>query len=209
MSENQPPIENQPADASQTPLGNQPASENQASIENQPVSENQTPPENDTPPAVESNLPVPAPIAAAAPPLVATPPAPRVRPTGVTIIAILAVIQGFGGLCAGMVLLFLGGILAVIPSGWTQILAVFACFGGLLVVAGPLLHLLFAYGAWNLRKWGWGLGILASVISISGVVIGLIGTGGASIWTIVTNALIPLVILVYLLMPNVRKAFNL
>ena len=191
MSENQPPIENQPA------------SENQVPLEHQPL------PENDTPPAGESNLPVPAPAAPAAPPLVTAPPPPRVRPTGVTIIAILAVIQGFGGLCAGLFILSLGGILAVIPSGWTQILAVLACFGGLLVVAGPILHLLFAYGAWNLRKWAWLLGILATTISIVGVVIGLIGTGGASIWTIVTNALIPLVILVYLLMPNVRKAFNL
>lgn len=207
MSENQPEIENHSANETQAPLEHQPLAEPQAPFENDTPAENQAPPANDTPPTVESNLPVPAPMAAATLP-VTTPPAPRVRPTGVTIIAILAVIQGFGGLCAGVFMLFLGGILAVIPSGWTQILAVLACFGGLLVVAGPLLELLFAYGAWNLRKWGWALGIVASVISIGGVVIGLIGTGGASIWTVVTNALIPLVILVYLLMPNVRKAFN-
>ncbi len=192
---------------------NQSFTENQAANENQAPLENQPAAENVTPSAMESNLPVPAPVTPAAPPPVIAPPvattaAPRSRPFGVTLIAILAVIEGLGGFCAGVFILTVGGVLAVIPSGFTQILAILACLGGLLVIIGPLLHLIFAYGAWNLRKWAWTLGVIATSFSILGVALGLVATGGAALWAIVTNALLPIVILAYLLTPNIRKAFN-
>lgn len=179
--------------------------------ENQPIVPNQPELENNAPVNAEPQLPVPAPltpVAPIAPPPATAPTLPRTRPLGITIIALLAIIQGFGGFCAGISLLFLGGILVAIPSGFTQVLALLACFGGLLIITGPLLHLIFAYGAWNLRKWAWWLGIAATTLSILGVVIGLVGTGGALIWAVVTNALLPIVILAYLLMPKVRQAFE-
>lgn len=190
MSENQSPLENQPTSDNPTPLANQPGAENV------------------TPTVAETNLPVPAPVPAPAAPPVVTAPAPRSRPFGVTLIAILAVIEGFGGVCAGFFILTASGVLALIPSGFTQILAVLACLAGVLVIVGPLLHFIFAYGAWKLRKWAWTLGVLATSFSILGVALGLISTGGAALWAIVTNALLPIVILAYLLTPNIRKAFN-
>jgi len=186
-------------------------SENQPIVPNQPEPENATPLENGAPVSAEPQLPVPAPltpVAPIAPPPATAPTLARTRPLGITIIALLAIIQGFGGFCAGISLLFLGGILVAIPSGFTQVLAVLACFGGLLIITGPLLHLIFAYGAWNLRKWAWWLGIAATTLSILGVVISLVGSGGALIWAVITNALLPIVILAYLLMPKVRQAFE-
>jgi len=73
---------------------------------------------------------------------------------------------------------------------------------------GPVLQIAFAYGAWNLRPWAWWLGIVATGIAVAGVLVNIVGSGGAMAWTIVTNALLPIIIFVYLLIPNTRKAFN-
>ncbi|HZQ07318.1 MAG TPA: hypothetical protein VFD70_12130 [Anaerolineae bacterium] len=70
------------------------------------------------------------------------------------------------------------------------------------------MQIIFAYGAWNLRSWAWWLGIIATGISVLGALAAIIASGGTAIHTSVTNALIPIIIFIYLLMPNVRRAFN-
>lgn len=130
------------------------------------------------------------------------------RPTGVTIIAILSLLSGVLGLCGVSPLLGVSVLGALIPTGVTQILGAIGIVVSVLLVAGPLLQIVFAYGAWNLRSWAWWLGIVATGISVLGVLIGILGSGGAAIYTAVTNALLPIIIFVYLLTPDVRKAFN-
>ena len=71
-----------------------------------------------------------------------------------------------------------------------------------------LLQIVFAYGAFNLRSWAWWLGIIATGLSVVGVLIAIIGSGGVAIWTAITNALVPIIIFVYLLLPDTRKAFG-
>ena len=179
--------------------------------ENQPSNENQVPLEN-TPPAVESSMPVPVPVPVA-PVETTLPPAPAPkastgRPIGVTVIAIVAFISGLMGLCAPMAIGGVSTIGLVIPSGFTQVLGglglIFTCILGF----GPFLQIIFAYGAWNLRSWAWWLGIISLGISVLGVIVGIVSSGGASILTTITNALLPIIIFVYLLMPNTRKAFD-
>jgi hypothetical protein len=130
------------------------------------------------------------------------------RPTGVTFIAILAFIQGLLGSCAACFVIGGSGIVTLIPTGVTQVVGVLGILLGLILGAGPFLHLIFAYGAWNLRSWAWLLGIIATGISVAGVLISIVGSGGATIWSAVTNALIPIIVFVYLIMPDTRKAFN-
>lgn len=130
------------------------------------------------------------------------------RPTGVTIIAILSLLSGVLGLCGVSPLLGVSVLGALIPTGVTQVLGAIGIVVSILLVAGPLLQIVFAYGAWNLRSWAWWLGIVATGISVLGVLIGIIGSGGAAIYTAVTNALLPVIIFVYLLTPDVRKTFN-
>lgn len=174
------------------------------------MSENFPPSENSTPPTAEPKLPVPAPVtpAPAVPPASSAPAAPLKRPTGITIIALLALISGLLGLCCGSPLILLGGIGVIIPSGVTQVLGILGILLGVLLAFGPFLQVVFAYGAWNLRSWAWWLGIIATGISVAGVVISIIGSGGATVWTAVTNALLPIIIFVYLLFPDVRQAFR-
>jgi hypothetical protein len=174
------------------------------------MSENHPSLENVTSPAAEPALPVPAPVTPT-PPIPPAPTAsavPRKRPTGITIIALLALISGFLGLCCGSPLILLGGIGMIIPTGVTQVLGILGILLGVLLAFGPFLQVIFAYGAWNLRSWAWWLGIVATGISVAGVIISILGSDGATLWTAVTNALLPIIIFVYLLFPDVRQAFR-
>jgi uncharacterized membrane protein (DUF2068 family) len=130
------------------------------------------------------------------------------RPTGVTVIAILSLIGGVLGLCGVSPLLGVSVLGALIPTGVTQILGAIGIVVSAMLVIGPVLQIVFAYGAWNLRPWAWWLGIIASGISVLGVILGILGSGGAAIYTAVTNALIPVIVFVYLLVPDVRRAFS-
>lgn len=175
------------------------------------MSENQ--PTNTEPimPSEESALIVPAETTTADMTPAPAPVAPvgaRTRPTGITIIALLAFLQGFLGICGACVVLGAGGIVAIIPVGVTQVIGGIGLFLGLLLAIGPVLEIIFAYGAWNLRSWAWLLGIIATGLTVAAVVISIIGSGGATLWTAVTSALLSIIIFVYLLLPGTRKAFN-
>lgn len=178
------------------------------------MSQNETPNSEITPSSeimptpTETTLPVPVPVTDTPPPAAPAPAASGKRPAGVTIIALLSLLQGFLGACVACLILSLGTGAALIPTGVTQVVGGLAIVLGLIMGAGPFLQLIFAYGAWNLRTWAWWFGILVTGVSVAGVVISIIGSGGATIWSAVTNALIPIVIFVYLLLPNVRKSFN-
>jgi hypothetical protein len=121
------------------------------------------------------------------------------RPGGVTLIAILALIGGLFGLC-WPILAFTGSAL------FGGILGTVGAVAGIFLLVGPLLQLVFAYGAFKLRSWAWYLGLIASGITVLGVIINLIG--GASIFSALCGSLLSVIIFIYLLMPNVRQAFG-
>jgi hypothetical protein len=79
---------------------------------------------------------------------------------GVTIIAVLALISGLVGLCCP-VLVFSGGALL---GGFLGTIGLIA---GIFLVVGPVLELIFAYGAFKLYRWAWATGCLPlRVVSI-------------------------------------------
>jgi lysylphosphatidylglycerol synthetase-like protein (DUF2156 family) len=132
-----------------------------------------------------------------------TPPVPmpmtRVRPTGVTILAILQMLGG--------VLIFLVGIAAVSVAGMTSTLSnfgygylsgVIGIVGGVIAVIG-LIGVVFGYGLWKGWSWAWWatlifsiLGLLGSLVTLPAGVVGL---------------LIEIAILYYLTRPHVRLYF--
>jgi hypothetical protein len=121
------------------------------------------------------------------------------RPGGVTLIAILALIGGLFGLC-WPILAFMGSAL------FGGILGTVGAIAGIFLLVGPVLQLIFAYGAFKLRPWAWYLGLIASGITVLGVIINLID--GASIFSALCGSLLAVIIFIYLLMPNVRQAFG-
>ena len=111
------------------------------------------------------------------------------RPTGVTILAVLAGIFGVLGLLGSLTLMGVG-------------LGIFGIIG--LVVA--VLYLALAYGFWTLQSWAWVLGMGLSVLSIVLAVIQLVQ--GTNIVNTILNVLISGAILYYLNTPAVKAAFG-
>lgn len=135
------------------------------------------------------------------------------RPTGITILAILALIGGVFGALAGLALLFGGALIGGAIGG-----AEGAAFGGLafilglITLAGAGLYLAFAYGSWTAKTYGWALGIIGALWSIVTQAITVLLSGDIvgtliSFSTIVSLA-IPIIILYYLNTPNVKAYFG-
>ena len=120
------------------------------------------------------------------------------RPFGITVIAIFALLSGLFGLC--------WPILAFMGSALLGPLAVVGIFAGIFLIVGPILQLVFAYGAFNLRSWAWYLGLISTSITVVGVVINLFN--GASFWGAIWGSIWSVIIFIYLLTPNVRQAFG-
>ena len=121
------------------------------------------------------------------------------RPAGITVIAILALIGGLFGLCWPTLVFtgsaFLGPILGTV-----------GVFAGIFLIVGPILQLIFAYGAFKLRPWAWYLGLISSGITVLGVIINLFD--GASFWSAIWGSIFPIIIFIYLLKADVRQAFG-
>jgi hypothetical protein len=127
------------------------------------------------------------------------------RPRHLTIIASLALVQGF--MVALVALIWFGIASFFAPGvGITSPLIVMMAEakGGVLVVLA-LLYLVFVVGAWHMRNWAWWVGLLASVLSILYVVRALLG--GGSIVIALCVLIIPLIIIWYLLSPTGKQIF--
>jgi len=120
------------------------------------------------------------------------------RPFGVTVIAILALIGGLLGLCLPT--------LGMLGSTLLGPLAVVGVVASIFFIVGPILQLVFAFGAFGLRPWAWWLGLISTGITVLGVVVNLFN--GASFWSAIWGGLIPIIIFFYLFSPNVRQAFG-
>ena len=121
------------------------------------------------------------------------------RPFGITVIAIFALLSGLFGLC-WPTLVFTGSAFLGPVFGTVGVVA------GIFLIIGPVLQLIFAYGALNLRSWAWYLGLISSGLTVLGVIINLFQ--GASIWSAIWGSILSIVIFIYLLTANVRQAFG-
>ena len=122
------------------------------------------------------------------------------RPLGVTIIAFLALISGLLGLCCPVLVFtgsaMLGGFLGTIGF-----------IAGFFLIVGPVLELIFAYGAFGSHRWAWYLGLISTAITVTGVIINIFQ--GGTIWSALGGSILPTIIFIYLWTPNVRQAFGL
>ena len=121
------------------------------------------------------------------------------RPFGITVIAIFALLSGLFGLC-WPILAFTGSAFLGPVFGTIGVIA------GIFLIVGPILQLIFAFGAFQLRSWAWYLGLISTGITMIGVIINLID--GASFWSAIWGSVWSVIIFIYLLTPNVRQAFG-
>jgi uncharacterized membrane protein (DUF2068 family) len=124
------------------------------------------------------------------------------RPTGITVLAILAAIGGVFGILGGLALIGVGTVVAT-SSGLGGLAAIL----GLIALAYGILSLVLAYGFWTLQPWAWTLGV---GLEVAGIVINVLqyinntSALGGTIFSIAINA----IVLWYLYQPNVKAAFG-
>src|SRR5258707_10842797 len=105
--------------------------------------------------------------------------ATSVRPTGITILAILAGLSAIGDLFSGFVTFGLG---ASVLGGAAALLGIcFLALGGLSLAVG--------WGFWSMAPWAWPAGV---ALAAANIVVTLFGVVFAS--TGITNAILPIVI---------------
>ena len=153
------------------------------------------PPADPTPPPASTPPPAAAPASTTWSPPAAT--AAGARPTGITILAILAAIGGVLGLLGGFGVLFLGSVAA---SGAVMVL-------GLCALAYAALLVAFAYGAWTLKPWAWPLGVAVAIFGIVVAILQIV-LGGSSIFSQALSIVVDGVILYYLNQPAIKSLFG-
>lgn len=125
------------------------------------------------------------------------------RPTGVTILAILAFIGGAFGILGGLALLGFGIAFAGAGFAGGGLSFVF----GIVIIALSILELYIGWGFWNLKRTAWSLGLVVFGASLIIQFIELL-LGYNSITSFVVSLVITGIILYYLLTPAVKAAFG-
>ena len=128
------------------------------------------------------------------------------RPTGVTILAILAAIGGVLGLLGGLALVGFGGLAGGLVGA---AIGGFVVISGLIILVLAVLELVLAYGFWTLQPWAWQLGVILSAVNI---LIQILGVLRIVFYSDLSSALLSIiisgVIIYYLNQAEIRRVFN-
>jgi hypothetical protein len=138
---------------------------------------------------------------------VTRPAPPRERPTSVTIYAILAAIAGVGTILGALAGAFLiHGVDSLDGTDAAIVLPGVALAG---------LYLAFAYAAWNLKPWGWTVGVIAGIGTILYTSVILVTSWGEFMRDAPPFAVIGVLVILVAVMglvigfrPDVRAAFR-
>ena len=128
------------------------------------------------------------------------------RPLGLTVIAALALGQGLFGVLRTLHWVEVGGDfmergLLILP-----LLGLLAIGRGMVVAVLAVLFGVFSYGLLQRRSWARGLGIFLSLVTLLLVVSAVIH--GESLARVLVGAIVPVVILCYLMSPSGRHVLN-
>src|SRR5438552_9438946 len=125
-------------------------------------------------------------------------PKPR-RPTGVTILGILSILAGLGGIVVGAGVLALSGLVASAYPGGAAVAAV---IGAILLIIG-ILELVYGFGFFGGKGWAWTLAMIGSILNI---VFGIVSIVFGSVGSIF-GLIISILILYYLTRTHVKAFF--
>ncbi|GHO91233.1 hypothetical protein KSF_012810 [Reticulibacter mediterranei] len=138
---------------------------------------------------------------------------PRKRPTGVTIIAILLGIEGILAIIFGILILTTSFLIShrVTVNGHavvaTAVNVVGGFLGGFPLIIG-ILSLIFTWGLWMLKRWAFWATIVIAALNIV-IVLPELFQAHPNIFSFIIRVIVPIIILLYfLLYPQVRHAFR-
>jgi len=144
------------------------------------------------------------------------------RPTGVTVLAVLAILGAIALLFSGAVLIGLGLLLGTLAAsvditnaitnagypglsslGTATISAFIIALGAVILILG-ILYLAVGIGFFGGKRWAWTLGIIVSVI---GIVLGIVQIAFGNYGSVL-SVIISLLIVYYLMRPHVKVFFG-
>ena len=127
------------------------------------------------------------------------------RPFGVSLIAILLMIEAILQIIAGLALLgiSMAGFFATPYIGAAAAMTVL----GIIAVFIGIIQLIVSSGMWTLEKWAWIIAVAVCWVDVVFDVIGgIIKT--QSFGAVFVSLIIPVIVLIYLYSGGVKKAFN-
>jgi hypothetical protein len=124
------------------------------------------------------------------------------RPTGITILAVLAAIAGVLYILGGLALLTVGAVVSA-----TYALGGLAAIIGLIILVVGVLYIGLAYGFWGLKPWAWSLGV---GLQVAGIILNIVQylNNNANLVGTIIGIVIAGAIVYYLYQPNVKAAFG-
>ena len=126
--------------------------------------------------------------------------------TALRIVAVLALVQALFGILRALEVIRIGSDLSGRGVLLLPILASVVIARGLLVGVIAVLYAVFAWGAFRQKSWAWPVGMVAALVNLLAVVPLLFGDAGpirALAW-----AIVPVIVIVYLLAPGGRRALS-
>jgi hypothetical protein len=125
------------------------------------------------------------------------------RPTGITIISVVALIAGILQIFSGLGLIGLGGIAASVGIG----IGGFAFIGGLALIALGIADLAIGYGFWTVKLWAWRLGVILAIVNVVWALISLVLVN-FDVVSLLLTVVISGIWIYYLNLPSIRAAFG-
>jgi hypothetical protein len=134
------------------------------------------------------------------------------RPAGITlIVAIYFILGGLSLVWSGLVFGW-GGLSSLFGSlfGTEQVLAYgkTVAWSGFLGLISAVVQIVVAFGLLGMKKWAWNLALIAIALTVLEGIVGMINGGVFAIMCGSIGLILPGIMLVYLLRPNTRRAFN-
>lgn len=131
------------------------------------------------------------------------------RPNGITLLAIVFIALGVLSLIWSGLVFGVGGISAMFSSLFgSGSSGTFNVWSGFLGIVAAAVQIACGVGLWMLKRWGWYLALIGAGISIVQGLFGLFSGGVFTFLCVGLGLVIPILILIYLLRPNVRAAFG-
>lgn len=139
-------------------------------------------------------------------PALPPPPPPKVRPIGVTILAILEFVGGALALLLGLFFMAVGPYIVELFAGAALpplLSAVLGALGAVFLVAG-LIALLVGWGLWTGKGWAWWIVVILEALGVLSSLAGIAMGDPSSLLGLLIAALI----LYYFFKPHVKDFFG-
>jgi hypothetical protein len=134
------------------------------------------------------------------------------RPLGITLIVVLYIILGILSLLWSGLVFGVGGLSATVGSIFgADTIATFGSsnvWSGTFGIVTAVIQIVVAIGLFTLKRWAWYLAIIAVGLTVIEGVIGIFGGGFFAFVCGGIGIFIPVIILIYLIRPQIRELFG-